>query len=110
MCSDTQKSRLAPARRLARGAFMNRFLGDQLMDQHAHHSADQVHPARQVSTRNSLMLPAQIESDVPVKIARGGARGNVETPGIDFTHQSVTWYCLSCEQYPWIKDLSRQFF
>src|SRR6266496_6377519 len=101
LSSNVQERWLAPAHCFARCSFIDHFLIDQFLDQHADHSASDIHSPRQVSARNWLMFPNQVERNPPVDIARSGTRCHSKIPGIYFAHLTLERgpVCLELGQY-----------
>src|SRR5687768_9210217 len=86
MCPDMEKGRLTSARSLPGSSFVNQALRDQFLHQDTNYATRHLHTAGQVSTRDRLMLPDQIQGDVTIYVAGSCARGDFKISGIDLTH------------------------
>src|SRR5687767_8755160 len=85
--ADIQHGWLSPAGRIHRCALVHRALSDQLANEGGDHAAADLHPARELSPRDGLVLAHEVECDAPVDIARRGARGATEAEGVDLPHE-----------------------
>ena len=86
---DVEEGRLAAADRLAGGAFEDQPPLEQVVDDERDDAAAHAHGARQVGARDGLVQTHQIEHDLAVDFARGGAGGDAEPRRVDSAHASL---------------------
>ena len=81
-----EESGLAAPHAFSGRAFKDQSLSEEIVDDKTNSAASQSHDSREVGARNRLMCSHEIESNLPVYLARSTTRSNMEVIWIDSPH------------------------